>query len=175
MSKHIANENLLQREAFETYYSLGDTRDRNLEKVSERHHVSVQTVRSWRRNFSWETRTLQRDAEVSAQLTKSSVASVAVAKAAFIGIVDDTIEQWKQNLAKGEIRLDTVVDLEKAVKLRLLLSGENTENVGIGPSGTWRVLAEQYGLTQEEILAEAHLIAAKPEDSEVIEEAVVVE
>lgn len=173
MAKHIANENLLQREAFETYYSLGDTRDRLLEKVAEKHHVSVQTVRSWRRNFSWETRTLQRDAEVSAQLQNSSVTSVAVAKAAFIGIVDDTIEQWKQNLSRGEIRLDTVTDLEKAVKLRLLLSGENTENVGIGPSGTWRVLAEQYGLSQEEILAEAQLIASKPDDD--IEDAVVVE
>jgi hypothetical protein len=175
MSKHIANENLLQREAFETYYSLGDTRDRNLQKVSEKHHVSVQTVRSWRRNFSWETRTLQRDAEVSAQLSRSSVASVAVAKAAYIDIIDETIEQWKQNLTRGEIRLDTVDDLQKMVKLRLLLAGENTENVGIGPSGSWRVLAEQYGLSQEEILAEAHLIAAKPDEVDIIEEAVVVE
>lgn len=166
MSKHVANENLLQREAFETYYSLGDTRDRSLQKVSDKHHVSIQTVRSWRRNFSWETRTLQRDAEVSAQLSKSSVASVAVAKAAYIDIIDDAIEQWKQNLSRGEIRLEKTDDLEKMVKLRLLLAGENTENVGIGPSGQWRVLAEQYGLSQEEILAEAQLIAAKPDDAE---------
>lgn len=172
MSKHVANENLLQREAFETYYSLGDTRDRSLQKVADKHHVSIQTVRSWRRNFSWETRTLQRDAEVSAQLSKSSVASVAVAKAAYIDIIDDAIEQWKQNLSRGEIRLDTTDDLQKMVKLRLLLAGENTENVGIGPSGHWRVLAEQYGLSQEEILAEAQLIAAKPDD---VEEAEVVE
>ena len=174
MSKHVANENLLQREAFETYYSLGDTRDRSLQKVANKHHVSIQTVRSWRRNFSWETRTLQRDAEVSAQLSKSSVASVAVAKAAYIDIIDETIEQWKQNLSRGEIRLDTVDDLQKMVKLRLLLAGENTENVGIGPSGSWLVLAEQYGLSHDEILAEAQLIAAKPEqddvqDAEVVE------
>lgn len=174
MSKHIANENLLQREAFETYFSLGDTRDRNLQKVADKHHVSIQTVRSWRRNFSWETRTLQRDAEVSAQLTKSSVTSVAVAKAAYIDIIDETIEQWKQNLQRGEIRLDTVDDLQKMVKLRLLLAGENTENVGIGPSGSWMVLAEQYGLSHEEILAEAQLIATKPEPEE-IEEAQVIE
>lgn len=174
MSKHVANENLLQREAFETYYSLGDTRDRSLQKVADKHHVSIQTVRSWRRNFSWETRTLQRDTEVSAQLSKSSVASVAVAKAAYIDIIDETIEQWKQNLSRGEIRLDTVDDLQKMVKLRLLLAGENTENVGIGPSGSWLVLAEQYGLSHDEILAEAQLIAAKPEsddvqDAEVVE------
>jgi hypothetical protein len=174
MSKHVANENLLQREAFETYYSLGDTRDRSLQKVADKHHVSIQTVRSWRRNFSWDTRTLQRDAEVSAQLSKSSVASVAVAKAAYIDIIDETIEQWKQNLSRGEIRLDTVDDLQKMVKLRLLLAGENTENVGIGPSGSWLVLAEQYGLSHDEILAEAQLIAAKPElddvqDAEVVE------
>lgn len=173
MSKHVANENLLQREAFETYFSLGDTRDRSLQKVADKHHVSIQTVRSWRRNFSWETRTLQRESEVSAQLSKSSVASVAAAKAAYIDIIDETIDQWKQNLSRGEIRLDTVDDLQKMVKLRLLLAGENTENVGIGPSGSWLVLAEQYGLSHDEILAEAQLIAAKPEQDDVQEAEVI--
>jgi hypothetical protein len=110
---------------------------------------------------------------VSAQLSKSSVASVAAAKAAYIDIIDETIDQWKQNLSRGEIRLDTVDDLQKMVKLRLLLAGENTENVGIGPSGSWLVLAEQYGLSHDEILAEAQLIAAKPEQDDVQEAEVI--
>lgn len=70
---------------------------------------------------------------VSAKLKKTvrqndtqvvSAEEVKEKKKNMLGIVDDSIEVFKKNLSKGKVTLNSSADLERLIKLALLLSGE---------------------------------------------------
>lgn len=70
---------------------------------------------------------------VSAKLKKTvrqndtqvvSAEEVKEKKKSLLGIIDDSIEVFKKNLSKGKVTLNSSADLERLIKLTLLLSGE---------------------------------------------------
>lgn len=128
-------ENLQQKEAFEFYYAMGQ--DRNLEKVAEQFTKSPRTVYEWSRKFNWQERIAQRDIEVSKKMAEKTINAVADEKANYRKLIKLAIAQFANGLRDGDIKIRSVSDLEKLIKLDLTLMGEFSEitkvenNVGL--------------------------------------------
>ncbi len=120
-------ETLKHKEAFEFYYGLG--KERNLPKVADKYEVSIQAVKNWSKHFNWQYRVEQRDIELSRKLQQKTDDIILATKADYRKIIKAGIAKWISNFKAGKINPTSVSDLEKLVKLDLLLMGENTENI----------------------------------------------
>ena len=71
-----------------------------------------------------------------------------------LGIIDSSLAIFKKNLAEGKVAMDTSLDLERLVKLTLLLSGE-ADSVTGRPHGEQEqetsVTAQSVGLSMSKI------------------------
>lgn len=65
-----------------------------------------------------------------------------------LGLVDESIKQFSKNLADGKVDMTTSLDLERMVKLTLLLSGEADSVTG-----------RPYGEQEQETTVEAQSIS----------------
>ena len=118
-------ETLRHREAFEFYYSLGNRR--TLVAVSRHDGSCVRAVAKWSVVFGWQDRVHQRDTENAKRLAAKTDAAVVSTKAQYRGIIRGAIDKWVEEFKLKKIEVDTVMDLERLVKLDLLLMGEATE------------------------------------------------
>jgi len=116
----LTTESSIHREAFEYYYSLGN--ERSVEAVAEKYDCLPDTVRKWRRKYLWDERVSQRDIETG----ESSVTPVKVDYRVIINLLMENVADRIEN---GEIKVNTVADFERLVKLDLLLMGEVTSRV----------------------------------------------
>ncbi|WP_455920510.1 hypothetical protein [Priestia megaterium] len=120
-------ETLKHKEAFEYYYSLGEKR--TYQKVADQFDTSKTTVYKWSTNFGWIERVAQRDIDVAKKLEKKTNNTVADEKARYRTIIKGAIADFAKRLQDKEIVVDSVLDLERLVKLDLLLMGEPNERV----------------------------------------------
>src|SRR5579871_2861172 len=118
-------ETLRHKEAFEYYYSLGH--DRNLDSVALHHGVTKRSVAAWSKSFEWQARIVQRDQENARRLQQKTDEKIVNVKALYRKVVGSAISDFVNRLKAGEIEVDSVTDLERLVKLDLLLMGEATE------------------------------------------------
>lgn len=118
-------ETLRHREAFEYYYSLGPTR--SLPQVARQYSVSVAAVKKWSKAFNWQERVEQRDIENARRLEEKTNETIVAAKANYRKIIKAAIGRWVKRFQGGEIDVESVWDLERLVKLDLLLIGEPTD------------------------------------------------
>mgnify|MGYP000845557772 CR=1 FL=1 len=118
-------ETLKQKEAFELYYSLGDKR--SLMSVARQCGVSERTVARWSKLFNWQERVEQRDIENARRLEEKTNETVVATKANYRKIIKAAIGRWVKRFQGGEIDVESVWDLERLVKLDLLLMGEPTD------------------------------------------------
>lgn len=123
----MMKETLKHKEAFEFYYTLG--KERSLKAVAEKFGVSDQAAKNWSKNFNWQYRVEQRDIELARKLQQKTDDIILATKADYRKIVKAGIAKWIANFKAGKINPTSVSDLEKLVKLDLLLMGENTENI----------------------------------------------
>lgn len=124
----LSKENKLQREAFEIYYQLGDKR--SLRAVSEKVGRTERTVAGWSRAYSWVDRVKQREIEDARNEALSSNALNAQTtdiKTRYRIMINNLMAQASRKIASGELKIRNVQDLERAVKLDLLLMGEATD------------------------------------------------
>ena len=119
-------ETLRHREAFEYYYGLGQSR--SLVAVASQFNVSERTVARWSKNFAWQERIEQRDIENAKHLEKKTNEVVVNEKANYRKIIKAAIGDFVRRMASGDVTVNSVSDLERLVKLDLLLMGEATEN-----------------------------------------------
>lgn len=119
-------ETLRHREAFEYYYGLGQSR--SLVAVASHFGVSERTVARWSKNFAWQERIEQRDIENAKHLEKKTNELVVNEKANYRKIIKAAIGDFVKRMAAGDVTVNSVSDLERLVKLDLLLMGEATEN-----------------------------------------------
>lgn len=112
-------ETLQHKEAFEYYYSLGDSRSFKL--VESKFKVSNMSVARWSKAFNWQERITQRDIEISKGLEKKTNTTILNEKANYRRIIKESIS------GIGEIKINNPKDLDTLVKLDLLLMGEATE------------------------------------------------
>lgn len=121
----MREETLRHREAFEYYYSLGEKR--SYVSVASQFGVSERTVVRWANAFNWQERVIQRDIENSKELEKKTNTSVVNEKANYRKIIKFAIVKFAEKLKAGKIEANNIQDLERLVKLDLLLMGEATE------------------------------------------------
>ena len=120
-------ETLRHNEAFEFYYALGE--DRTYQKVADEFKTSKTTVYTWAKQFNWSARVEQRDIDIARKLEKKTNSTVANEKARYRTIVKAAIQDFALRLNKQEIEVTSVLDLERLIKLDLLLMGEPNERV----------------------------------------------
>jgi hypothetical protein len=118
-------ETLRHTEAFEYYYSLGA--GRSITEVARQHNAGRASVAKWSKAFSWQERVEQRDIENAKRLEKRTNDTVVAAKADYRKIVRAAIKHWVERFKQGGIDIRDTRDLERLVKLDLLLMGEATD------------------------------------------------
>ena len=119
----LYKENSLQREAFEIYYQLRDKR--SLRAVAEQIGRTERTVAGWSRAFSWVDRVSQREMEENKD--GLILAQTVDAKTRYRIIINNLMDMASRKIASGELKIRNVQDLERVVKLDLLLMGEATD------------------------------------------------
>lgn len=123
----LSKENSLQKEAFELYYHMGDKR--SLRAVAEKIERTERTVADWSRAFSWVDRVKQREIEDAKNMGGNALNSQTTdVKTRYRILMNNLIAKASQKIAKGELGIRNVQDLERVVKLDLLLMGEATDN-----------------------------------------------
>ena len=122
-------ESLLHIEAFEYYYSLGNARD--IDKVAKAFNKSPRTIASWRAKFGWVERIKMRDIEVSKKLVQQTTAQAIDEKVRYRKIIKLAMAKMIQEIQSEDFKTKGIQDLERLIKLDMLLLGENTEKVEV--------------------------------------------
>ena len=84
----------------------------------------------------------------SVQTSDTQVATpeeIKAKKQSMMSVIDDSLELFKNNLIAGKVAMNTSADLERLIKLSLLLSGEADSRVG-----------KPYGEVEQETTTSAH-------------------
>ena len=118
-------ETLRHQEAFEYYYTLGEKR--SIPQVAQKYAVSTAGVKKWSKAFNWQERIEQRDMENSRRLEKKTNNTIVNEKANYRKIIKASIQTFVEKLRAGAIEVESIQDVERLVKLDLLLMGEATD------------------------------------------------
>lgn len=119
-----------QLEAFELYYSLG--LDRSLQIVADKVGKNVRTVSGWRSKYEWDDRVAQRELEVArnAGLNELHRETLAI-RTMYRKAINTLLMQADKDIKEGKLQIENVEDLERVIKLDLLLMGEPTERIEV--------------------------------------------
>ena len=125
----LSKENSLQREAFEIYYQLGE--HRSLRLVAEKVGRTERTVAGWSRAYSWVDRVSQREIEEHKTTANNDniLAQTVDAKTRYRIMMNNLLAMASRKIASGELKIRNIQDLERVVKLDLLLMGESTDRM----------------------------------------------
>ena len=129
------DENLKHLETFEYYYSLGFAR--SCSQVAENFNISERTVYNWSKWFKWKQRVKDRDINNAKELEEKTNTTLLEAKTKYLVVIQATLYQYMKSLKSGNIRVNSVTDLEKLAKLELFLrdgevsTGSNIVNITI--------------------------------------------
>ncbi len=129
--KKVKRETVLMAEAFEYYYSLGDSR--SYDSVANKFHKSTRSICMWSDSFDWSQRVIDRDAKIAAKLQCKTIKDIVDTKANYRKIIKIAVKNLVDNLTATDdagnpiIKVTSISDLEKLVKLDLTLMGEYTE------------------------------------------------
>lgn len=122
----LSKENSLQKEAFEYYYHMGDKR--SLRAVADKIERTERTVAGWSRAFSWVDRVKQREIEDARNMGGEALNSHTTdVKTRYRILMNNLMAKASQKIADGNLNIRNIQDLERVVKLDLLLMGESTE------------------------------------------------
>lgn len=91
---------------------------------------SYSTIKYWSKNFNWQERVAQRNIELSKKMEQKTNTTVLNQKADYRKIIKEAIDDWYKKFGKGKAGPENVSDLERLMKLDLLLMGEPTEQNG---------------------------------------------
>jgi len=124
-------ENLTHKEAFEYYFLLGvdDPTERTLKKVAQKYNKSIATIKHWSQTFNWKERVANRELAISKRVSQKNDLKVEAIKEKNLKILSATKVKFIENLKNGMVSPERVADLERIIKLELLLLGEATERI----------------------------------------------
>lgn len=123
----LSKENNLQKEAFELYYHMGDKR--SLRAVAEKIERTERTVAGWSRAYNWVDRVKQREIEDARNMGGNALNSQTTdVKTRYRILMNNLIAKASKSITEGKLAVRNVQDLERVVKLDLLLMGEATDN-----------------------------------------------
>jgi len=121
-------ERLVEKEAFEFYYSQGS--ERSYMSTARRFNVAKKTIERWAKKNNWQERIVLRDQENAKKLEERTDKSIVDQKAELLTVAKFAIfgkGQFAERLRKGEIKAESIRDFDILVSKMLLLLGEVTE------------------------------------------------
>lgn len=131
-AKAASLESFDQKMAFETYYKMGD--HRSFAKAGKQIGRSVKTIEVWASQYRWTARVKERERQAAEYLLmQKSAEEEAKTKEKHLTLIDATVAQWSKKLISGDIKLKSVEDLERLVRLRWDIAGLPERRVN--PSG----------------------------------------
>lgn len=129
-------EELHHQKIFDIYYAMGESRSlaklresilNGLDQDLASSLPSLTTVKEWSRRFNWQDRITQRNIELSKRMEQKTNTTVLNQKADYRKIIKEAIDDWYKKFSDGKAGPENVSDLERLMKLDLLLMGEATE------------------------------------------------
>jgi transposase len=124
------NETLRHQQAFDYYYSLGH--ERSYPQVASEFTVSLTSIKKWAKAFKWQQRIIDRDIENAQKLEEKTNNTIVDARSKYLIVIQATLHQFMKKLKSGNIRINSVKDLETLAKLELLLrEGEVPSSNGV--------------------------------------------
>lgn len=141
-------ETLRHQQAFEYYYMLGS--ERTLAKVASHFEVSNVSVTKWAKELDWESRVKARDDKNMATIREQNDLDVVKQMHAYRKVINASIADYIKRLKGNEIKVDSVSDFAKLIKLDLELCGfidqstktENETSVSDETAETFREINE---------------------------------
>lgn len=116
-AKAASLESFDQKMAFETYYKMGS--QRSFAKTAKQIGRSVKTIEVWASQYRWSARVKERERQAAEYLLmQRSAEEEAKVKEKHLTLIDATVAQWSKKLLEGQIKLRSVEDLERLVRLR---------------------------------------------------------
>lgn len=112
---------------FEQYYSMGTAR--SYKKLSEEIGVSNRTIENWAWKESWGSEVKLRDAAVLRLQRSESVHKSVESNKVYKNIINQAIVQFGEKLKKGEIKIETISDFDRLIKLSMLLDGSISDGL----------------------------------------------
>lgn len=125
-NKTVQNETLEHREAFEYYYSLGETR--GLQATSKFINKGFTTVKRWSISFKWQERVKQRDLELATELQKKTNHTILTSKVEYRGVIRTLVEQFKLDVADQKIKIRSIKDFDMIARLDMDLMGVDLDS-----------------------------------------------
>lgn len=122
MSNTVLEEKAEHRRAFEIYYAMGE--ERGLRPVAKQLNRSLTTIHNWSKAFDWKERIEIRDTMIAQQTEKKVVETVVEIKANYHKILKAAIYQFVEDFKSGKIKINSIHELERAMRLDLELLGE---------------------------------------------------
>jgi len=132
-------------DAFELYFQLRQqgkgVRDA-VAIVAKEQNRSESTIYTWKREFDWDSREAVRAAEIRKKVEEEIDESITDAKVKYLTIVNLSLDQYLEDVKEGRrkpIKMTSTMDIERFIKLALLLIGENTERAEVNTGGLDRL------------------------------------
>lgn len=114
-------ETLRHQQAFEFYYMLGP--ERSLGKVASQFNISRPTATMWSQKLNWDARIVERDRENMREIREQNNEDVKNQMEAYRKIIKASVSDYIKRLKDGKVKIDTVNDFAKLVKLDMDLCG----------------------------------------------------
>lgn len=117
-------------DAFEEFYTLGGAAsEENVRYLSGKCQVSERTIWRWYKSFGWKERVHLRNIDVNKEVEQKTNSTIADNKAKYLSYVHKLFDDWKTKVDEGEVPVEikSVSDVDKVVKLGLLLQDEATD------------------------------------------------
>lgn len=121
-------ETLRQKEAFEYYYGRGNSR--SCRQVAEQFQVSERTVFNWSSQFKWQEKIRMRDIQNAQKLEQKTDDTILEARHKYLGLIKATLQKYEGALLSGDIKINSVNDLERLAHLEMELREKSIQNDG---------------------------------------------
>ena len=117
-------------DAFDYFYQLGGAASaENCRRVAEKFQISERTFWNWYKKLGWKERVHLRNIDVGKKVEEKTNTTIADNKANYLSYVHKLFNDWKAKVDSGEVPVEikSVSDVDKIVKLALLLQDEATD------------------------------------------------
>ena len=132
----IIREELHHQKIFDIYFAMGESRsivklhNSLTQEMCQGYSFgipSMPTLKSWSKELNWQERVTQRNIELTRKMEERTNTTVLNQKADYRKIIKEAIDDWYKKFSDGKAGPENVSDLERLMKLDLLLMGEATE------------------------------------------------
>lgn len=113
-----------QKQAFETYFLMGD--DRSYRQLAKSLNKGVTTISNWAKKYDWQSLVEERDRQVDKVVEARNNKTMAEIKLEQARHIDAVLNVFWQEVEKGKYKLDNWADFDRLWKIRQELGNPGT-------------------------------------------------